>query len=783
MIVRGNELRTMSPTEANATSSRSHAVLQINVSQKDRNADVNEPHTMATLSIIDLAGSERASATKNRGERLLEGANINKSLLALGSCINALCDPRKRNHVPYRNSKLTRLLKFSLGGNCRTVMIVCVSPSSAHFDETQNTLRYANRAKNIQTKVTRNVYNVNRHVKDFLKKIDEQMAMINELKQQQKDFEALAFGKFRKQCEKREMIAKEGITRLRSAYEHSAGERQDRTNTLRKLRQIERRISLIKAWTNALDMACDKNEVEEPSSDLAAFRKTALGTIAELEESRQHCHRRLAKNNWQRTIDSALQTGLKLLQDADDDDMNSSEAASLSREAELLKSNFEKGLYLQIAEEEKNGDAALIQAEIQQLLETVNVLKQITSMDEQDAMQTARKTLPSLIKSCVETTMLVMRQDGSLPVVESFPPLKTGTPRRKKRLSLMGPSSPKLRLAPPVIAQLISSPSRSNSPLPRRVKLGSAKKFGTPRRKSPKKKLVQWRDNTEDGKLEDFSKTPVQHEFTPEMPSTTDLPIPTTSENLSESEAFSSPIPAPPQTSIDMKPLRPDRFQSGFLSRRSHDSPAPPTLSYIPSSPDPSPLQEMSNNTASGRLSSDGSTRSNRQPPPTIAISADEKSSDSDEQGWTADRDDVKEISRAMKRASVSRSASTRESVSGRGIRRHRDSELKGTNVLSPRTAPVLKATSMQSGGGIRRATAVGISGGITEERTSSVGGAGIGGAGGNATTASSSAQRAAGGRVVSGGRLSVLPAGVGGSGSAGRGSMSSGGRIAWKFV
>src|ERR1700744_2466974 len=203
IIVRGNEYRTMSPTEANATSSRSHAVLQINISPKDRNADINEPHTMATLSIIDLAGSERASVTKNRGERLLEGANINKSLLALGSCINALCDPRKRNHVPYRNSKLTRLLKFSLGGNCKTVMIVCVSPSSVHFDETQNTLRYANRAKNIQTKVTRNVYNVNRHVKDYLVKIEEQMKVINELKAQLKEAETLALSKFKKQNEKK----------------------------------------------------------------------------------------------------------------------------------------------------------------------------------------------------------------------------------------------------------------------------------------------------------------------------------------------------------------------------------------------------------------------------------------------------------------------------------------------------------------------------------------------------------------------------------------------------
>ena len=218
MVIRGNAKRTQSPTEANATSSRSHAVLQVNVSLKDRNASTIEPVTIATLSIIDLAGSERASATKNRGERLFEGANINKSLLALGSCINALCDPRKKNHVPYRNSKLTRLLKFSLGGNCRTVMIVCVSPSSQHYDETQNTLRYANRAKNIQTKSVRNVYNVDRHVKDYLKKIDEQMNRINELQAQQKQHEEIAFAKFRKAEAKRGEIAHEGVIRIRAAY-------------------------------------------------------------------------------------------------------------------------------------------------------------------------------------------------------------------------------------------------------------------------------------------------------------------------------------------------------------------------------------------------------------------------------------------------------------------------------------------------------------------------------------------------------------------------------------
>ncbi|CCH44210.1 Kinesin-like protein [Wickerhamomyces ciferrii] len=185
MIIIGNKNRTSSPTEANATSSRSHAVLQINVTQKNRTADVKQDHTFATLSIIDLAGSERAAATKNRGERLHEGANINKSLLALGNCINALCDVRRRNHVPYRDSKLTRLLKFSLGGNCKTVMIVCISPSSQHYDETLNTLKYANRAKEIKTKVSRNQHSLNRHVASYLKLITEQKQEIDELRQRE----------------------------------------------------------------------------------------------------------------------------------------------------------------------------------------------------------------------------------------------------------------------------------------------------------------------------------------------------------------------------------------------------------------------------------------------------------------------------------------------------------------------------------------------------------------------------------------------------------------------
>ena len=115
---------------------------------------------MGLLSLIDLAGSERAASTGNRGIRIVEGANINKSLLALGNCINMLYEnsiKQKRGHIPFRDSKLTRLLKDSLGGNCRTVMIANVSPFISHFEETQNTLKYANRTKDLCTRVSQNI--------------------------------------------------------------------------------------------------------------------------------------------------------------------------------------------------------------------------------------------------------------------------------------------------------------------------------------------------------------------------------------------------------------------------------------------------------------------------------------------------------------------------------------------------------------------------------------------------------------------------------------------------
>ncbi|XP_026217943.1 kinesin-like protein KIF21A isoform X1 [Anabas testudineus] len=163
--------RTTASTQMNVQSSRSHAIFtihlcQVRVCSPDNNdnvtdnrlvndSEINEFETLtAKFHFVDLAGSERLKRTGATGDRAKEGISINCGLLALGNVISALGDRSKRStHVPYRDSKLTRLLQDSLGGNSQTVMIACISPSDRDFMETLNTLKYANRARNIKNKV------------------------------------------------------------------------------------------------------------------------------------------------------------------------------------------------------------------------------------------------------------------------------------------------------------------------------------------------------------------------------------------------------------------------------------------------------------------------------------------------------------------------------------------------------------------------------------------------------------------------------------------------------
>ncbi|RCI03732.1 hypothetical protein CU098_008918, partial [Rhizopus stolonifer] len=153
-LAKGSLCRTVGSTDMNTVSSRSHAVFSVILKQQK---SPSEPSLTSKFHFVDLAGSERLKRTHAQGDRAREGISINSGLLALGNVISALGDDARRtSHVPYRDSKLTRLLQDSLGGNSQTLMLACVSPADSNFMETLNTLKYANRARNIKNKVTIN---------------------------------------------------------------------------------------------------------------------------------------------------------------------------------------------------------------------------------------------------------------------------------------------------------------------------------------------------------------------------------------------------------------------------------------------------------------------------------------------------------------------------------------------------------------------------------------------------------------------------------------------------
>lgn len=160
-MTKGNEQRTTASTNMNDTSSRSHAIFTITFVQANYLNDLPS-ETISKIHLVDLAGSERANATGATGQRLKEGAHINKSLVTLGSVISSLAEinlntnNKRILYIPYRDSILTWLLKDSLGGNSKTIMVAAISPADINYSETLSTLRYANRAKNIVNKPTIN---------------------------------------------------------------------------------------------------------------------------------------------------------------------------------------------------------------------------------------------------------------------------------------------------------------------------------------------------------------------------------------------------------------------------------------------------------------------------------------------------------------------------------------------------------------------------------------------------------------------------------------------------
>uniref|UniRef100_A0A8C8VIH0 Kinesin-like protein KIF19 n=1 Tax=Pelusios castaneus TaxID=367368 RepID=A0A8C8VIH0_9SAUR len=268
LLVKGNKQRTQEPTAANQTSSRSHAVLQVTVRQKSRVKDILQEVRVGRLFMIDLAGSERASQTQNRGQRMKEGAHINRSLLALGNCINALSDKGGPKYVNYRDSKLTRLLKDSLGGNSRTVMIAHISPASSAFEESRSTLTYADRAKSIRTTVKRNLLNVSYHIAQYTGIISDLRSEIQRLK-----------------CK----IDAQGPHPARGDIRQIQAEVQLHGACCDRQEMDQLREQLIGAFREQMDVRRQLMELENSYMETQIQSTRHLLTIADWDQERRHC--------------------------------------------------------------------------------------------------------------------------------------------------------------------------------------------------------------------------------------------------------------------------------------------------------------------------------------------------------------------------------------------------------------------------------------------------------------------------------------------------------------
>ncbi|XP_034480425.1 osmotic avoidance abnormal protein 3 [Drosophila innubila] len=213
----GNTNRITAATLMNEKSSRSHTIFTISLEQiqggsgsgSGTPSDLNNTASVpliggirrGKLNLVDLAGSERQSKTGTFGERLKEAAKINLSLSALGNVISALVDG-KTKHVPYRDSKLTRLLQDSLGGNTKTIMISCISPADINYDETLSTLRYASRAKNIS-----NIPKINEDPKDAqLRQYQDEILMLRKMLDESHQNESVILHKFTEDNDKQRKL-------------------------------------------------------------------------------------------------------------------------------------------------------------------------------------------------------------------------------------------------------------------------------------------------------------------------------------------------------------------------------------------------------------------------------------------------------------------------------------------------------------------------------------------------------------------------------------------------
>uniref|UniRef100_A0A8C3I6R3 Kinesin-like protein n=1 Tax=Chrysemys picta bellii TaxID=8478 RepID=A0A8C3I6R3_CHRPI len=363
LLTKGNIERTQEPTAANKTSSRSHAVLRVTVKQKSRVKNINEDVHVGRLFMVDLAGSERAVQTQNRGKRMKEGAHINRSLLALGNCISALSEKggSRAQYVNFRDSKLTRLLKDSLGGNSRTVMIGHISPASIYFEESQTTLIYAYRAKNIKTRVKRNLLNVSYHIAQYT-------SIISDLRREIEGLKA----KIENQEKEKSAIRSDVRDVQVEAHQDSEAYSRQEMNKLRE--------QLIGAFKEQMEMRRSLMELEHTNIELHIDTSRHLLTIADWErEKTQHarkCYNKLVNGK----EDENMEEADRELEGAGSPELH--EVTVAREEINMLLAELRKTAILKSELERRLANAKKKASQMEKLLP-----KQITSEDQREVLR------------------------------------------------------------------------------------------------------------------------------------------------------------------------------------------------------------------------------------------------------------------------------------------------------------------------------------------------------------------------------------------------------------
>jgi len=596
IVLLGNTRRTQSPTNANETSSRSHAVLQVHVTRSPRTADVTEERTVATLSIIDLAGSERAAATTNMGQRMVEGANINKSLLALGNCINSLCESGGAiRHVPYRNSKLTRLLKFSLGGNCKTVMIVCVAPTSQHFDDTHNTLIYAERATRIKTKVvTRNVLNVNRHVGQYVE-------AINRLNQEVAELKSKLAGQFRKDQEIANRKKAEALAEVERAKKDLQSKADQTVPVIADGSRCQGRIAAAKSKCDAIRTRLGQIDAGSLSptglsADLAAERSLLLALLQSEEQVLKPdsplATRIQRSNNSTSMFEAMLRAVVERRSDRlDEQSMENLKLDVRWRRSEMERAKaegFREAAQGVITEQAKTivgllgiiGKYKVVSLESGKLLETSLAEKEDTLEDTVGVVASSMKTISTSTDEALKT---LVGNAASLDIPpNSYKDYSSSASRRASTI----PSIPtiKAHLASPSKKPHRNSPKKGRTSIPKRRLSDQEKALQKEREKEKReKKGVQWRDEAGKGHLAESESMIIS--VSPSLESTSDLlevpsiPPRSTSRTGSESEwedeksddsfnfSFCS-MPGRDSFSLTGKRPRSSRMDPGFLKSK-----------------------------------------------------------------------------------------------------------------------------------------------------------------------------------------------------------------------